>query len=484
MTKAVLALLLAVAAAAGAATDNAWVGKWQGTAGGERERVVVGIELTRDAGGGLALRLTQPISNYFEAEFPGSFHTEGDRLVVEGLALDLTMRGGRLEGFYPGPNSPVVLERVDELPRPVPIPAVPTGPSGDFAPRWQTRLNGQAFATPAVHDGVAYLGTTGGVFNAIRVEDGERVWTFSAGRPIFGDALVDGEALYFVCDNGYLFKLERATGEEVWRYELGDERVSRILGHPIVFDWDWQAPKPMIVDGTVFVGSGDGGFHAVDAATGARKWRFEAGERVRNGAAVHGERVLFGSGGLVFALERGSGREAWRHDVGAAVDATPVVAGDHVLVGNRGGGLYALSVADGTLVWRLYFWGSWVESTPIVVDDVIYIGSSDLRRISAIELDGRVRWRTDVYGWSWGTPTVVGDRIYVGVAGGTPYFIPHVASLTALDRRSGQIVWRFPLPEVGGAHQWGIAGSPVLAGGTLVVATLDGSLYGFALTGS
>ena len=35
--------------------------------------------------------------------------------------------------------------------------------------------------------------------------------------------------------------------------------------------------------------------------------------------------------------------------------------------------------------------------------------------------------------------------------------------------------------EVAGAHQWGIAGSPVLAGRILVVATLDGSLYGFPL---
>jgi outer membrane protein assembly factor BamB len=153
-----------------------------------------------------------------------------------------------------------------------------------------------------------------------------------------------------------------------------------------------------------------------------------------------------------------------------------------VLVGNRGGGLHALSLKDGALLWRLGFWGSWVEATPVVVDGVIYIGSSDLRRISAIDpADGRVIWRSDVYGWSWGTPAVDGDRLYVGVAGGAPYFVRHVASLTALDRTSGAMLWRYPLPEGPGAHQWGIAGSPVVAGDLLVVATMDGSLYGFPL---
>ena len=88
-------------------------------------------------------------------------------------------------------------------------------------------------------------------------------------------------------------------------------------------------------------------------------------------------------------------------------------------------------------------------------------------------------WRTDVFGWTWGTPLVVGERIYAGAAGGTPYFFHHVAGFSVLDRKSGRILERWPLPDSAGAHQWGIAGSPALAGGTLVVTTIEGSVYGF-----
>ena len=70
---------------------------------------------------------------------------------------------------------------------------------------------------------------------------------------------------------------------------------------------------------------------------------------------------------------------------------------------------------------------------------MLYIGASDLRRVSAIDIrDGNVLWRTDVFGWTWGTPLVTADRIYVGAAGGKPYFIDHVASFTVLDRKTWQ----------------------------------------------
>ncbi|HWN42296.1 MAG TPA: PQQ-binding-like beta-propeller repeat protein [Thermoanaerobaculia bacterium] len=473
-----LSILVANASAAAPAVDPV-EGLWLGTVGTEREKIEVGLDFRRDAQGALKLFLTQPISSYFAAEFPATVRREGDQVLVDELFLSLRLQGDRLEGHYPGPNSPASFQRVSKLPGPAPIPDVPTGP----APAWQTRLNGQIFASPAVFEGKVYIGTTGGVFNAVDAKTGKLVWAFAAGRPIFGTALVTSDAVFFTCDNGYLFRLNRADGKEVWRYDLGDSRASRIFGHPAVFDWDWHGANPVLADGVLYVGSGDGRFHAVDAASGARRWRFAAGGRVRGGAAISGERVLFGSSDhFVYALDRATGRELWKHDTGAEVEDQPLVAGDRVFIGNRGGGLFALSLAAGERLWKTFFWGSWVESTPVLADGVLYIGSSDLRRVSAISPEnGRVLWRTDVYGWTFGTPLLVGDRIFAGAAGGEPYFIPHAASFSMLDRATGKLLRRYPLPEVPGAHQWGIAGSPALAGDLVVVSTIQGGLMAFPI---
>ncbi|HJU37983.1 MAG TPA: PQQ-binding-like beta-propeller repeat protein [Tahibacter sp.] len=474
--RAVALAILGIGAAT--AADDPLVGRWIGTVGSPKEKIDVGLEFTPRADGKLALKLTQPISNYFGADPGGEVVRDGERVAHEGLYLSLERDGDTLRGTYPGPNSPAEFRRTTTLPTESPPPKVPQGPLS----RWEARLGGQVYASPVVADGIAYVGTTGGVLNAVDVRDGKTAWTFSTGRPIFGAVAVTADAVYVAADNGFLYRVDRATGKERWRYRLGDETVARVLPHPSVFDWDWQGAQPLVVDDTVFVGAGDGGFHAVDVANGERRWRFDTRGRIRNAAAAAGDRVYVGSGDHnVYALDRKTGREAWRTDTGAEVDAAPVVHDGRVLVGNRGAGLLSLDAATGETKWRLYFWGSWVESTPVVVDGTIYVGSSDLRRVSAIDpADGRVLWRSDVYGWNWGTPLVTADRIYVGVAGGTPYFVKHVASFTVLERKTGKIVTRRPLADTGG-HQWGIAGSPALAGDSVVVATIAGSLLAYPL---
>lgn len=476
-----LALALSLAASGMAAEqkpsqEDPFVGLWSGTIGTEREKIEVGLDFRQTAEGAIELFLTQPISNYFGLK-AGTVKRDGEKIVLDELALSLRLHDGVLEGTYPGPNSPALFRRAERLPEATPIPDVPAGP----APAWSTRLNGQIFASPTILDGKVYLGTTGGVFNAVDAKDGKILWSFPAGRPIFGTALVTADSVFFTCDNGYLFRLGRVEGKEIWRYDLGDERVSRVIGHPEVFDWDWHGPTPLLADGVVYVGGGDGGFHAVDAATGARRWRFAAGGKIRGGAAISGERVIFGGADhFVYALEAATGKPIWKHDTGAEIEDQPLVAGGKVFVGNRGGGLYALDLATGERLWKLYFWGSWLESTPVVADGVLYVGSSDLRRVSAIDPEsGRVLWRTDVYGWSFGTPLLVGDRIFAGAAGGEPYFVRHVASFSMLDRTSGKLLRRYPLPEVPGAHQWGIAGSPALAGDLVIVSTIQGGLMAF-----
>ena len=449
-------------------------GRWLGTIGTPKERVTAGLEFVRRDDGTLALRLTQPVLNVFDADTGAPVVRDGDTVRVPTQHLELVLRDDTLVGHYPGPNSPATFERVASLPKPVEPPRVPVGP----APAWTTRLGGTVYASPVVVDGVAYVGTTGGVLNAIDARDGTVRWARGLGCAMHGAVAIDADAIYVACD-GALHRLALADGASVWRYATG-ETVPRVLPHPNVFDWDWHGPAPLVSGGVVYVGAGDGGFHAVEAKDGTRRWRFESGSKVRGGAVIAGDRVVFGNaGGTLYALARSDGREAWRHATGAAIETAPVVHDGRVLIGDRGYGLHAIDAASGELAWKTYFWGSWVESEPVVVDGTIYIGASDLRRVSAIDAaTGTVRWRTDVHGWSFGTPLVDGDVIRVGAAGGTPYFIDHRASYATLDRESGKLLARRPLPDAGG-HQWGIAGSVVRTGDLVLAATIEGALIAF-----
>jgi len=488
-----LALLIAPAMVVAAAADPI-EGRWYGQVGFPQDRVDIGLEFRRNAAGELKAYLYQPVINFYGLELPGVVQVHGANYTLKEYGYSITRKGETLEGTFSSLNDPMTLRRTHAMPSEVPVPDLPAGPE----PLWQTKLAAPIYAAAALRDGMAYLGTTGGVLHAVRVKDGSIAWTFSAGRPLFGEAVATTDALYFVCDNGWLFKLERATGKEIWRYELGDARVERVLPHPTVYNYDFKAPRPVVADGSVYVGSGDGSFHAVGEATGQQLWRFvppavksqlsvdgsivEQAGKVRADAVIDGSRVVFGSfDGNVYALERATGKQVWSKNTGARVDSSPVVMGEKLIVGNFGGLLAGLDKTDGSVSWRLIWWGSEVQSTPVAYGDLAYIGASDLRRVTCfVPNEGRVVWRTDVYGWPWGRPAVTDGFVYIGVAGGSPYGIRHLPSLTALDRRTGAIAWRRPVAQSG--YVYGFAAPPAIDGNVLVIGSVEGTLYAFPVT--
>ena len=162
------------------------------------------------------------------------------------------------------------------------------------------------------------------------------------------------------------------------------------------------------------------------------------------------------------------------------MDGSPALIDGKIVVGNHGSLVEALDPATGKPLWRRIWWGSAVESTPVERGGRIYIGASDLRRITCMEpKDGRVLWRTDVYGWAWARPLVTDKVVYIGTGGGEPYQMRHLPAMAALDRQTGRILWRWPMPVLPGVLDYGFAAAPVLAGNTVVIGGMDGTLYGF-----
>jgi outer membrane protein assembly factor BamB len=455
-------------------------GKWLGMTGFPQDRVPIGFEFKRNDHGEIKGYLYGPVSNFYGLDLGAPAERDGDKYVFRGQLLSLAFDGDSLTGTYFSLKAPITLHRTKKLPADVPLPKLPTGPG----PRWRLALGGSIYARAAVRDGMAYVGTTGAILYAVSLNDGKIAWSFSAGRPIHGEALVTDDAVFFTCDNGFLYRLDRKTGKEVWRYELGDAQVPRVLGHPVTddFDWDTKGPKPVLADSIVYVGSGDGSFHAVSVTDGKRIWRFETKGKVRSDALLDGPRVIFGSyDNHLYAVDRQSGKELWNVDMRGWVTSSPARVGDRIVVGSRSGLLAAFKPETGERIWRAVLWGSSVESDAVPYDSLFYIGSSDLRRASAISPnDGRVVWRTDVFGLPWGRPAVTEALVFIGASGfDPPYEIRHVGGLNAIDRQSGRIVWRWPMPAAPGSLMTGFAAGPVIDGETLVIGGLDGTLYAF-----
>lgn len=478
---ALLACLLLLPAHIANATDNL-SGYWLGEIGSPREKVSIGLTLQADANGRYDMHLDLPIAHLRSLPLHGKADIDdSNTLVHRTLHMALRMQGEELTGTLLGSGERLRLRRGEPALLPIEN-AASTSPRALSGPRWKAHLGGQIFASPVVADGIAYIGTTAGTLFAVDLADGSLRWGSALGYPIYATALVTDDAVFVNSDGGYLHRLDRKTGREQWRSSIQDARSSREPPQPQSAAWEWQGPRPLLANGWVYIGGSDGSVQALDMHTGASRWKRQLTGGIQHGLASDGTQLFaITEAGVVQALNARTGTPLWQYRLAARPGAAPVVHRGRVFCNDRSGVLHAIDANTGNALWLTQFWTSWIESEPSFDGNTLYIGSSDLRKVSAIDIiSGRVLWRTDVGGWSWGTPLALGDHLLVGMAAGHPYFLEHGAGLGVLDRRDGRLLATHALPS-GRGFQWGIAGNLANHADVLVAADIEGVLMGFAL---
>lgn len=127
------------------------------------------------------------------------------------------------------------------------------------------------------------------------------------------------------------------TGARAWSASVGSISFSML---------------PAVSDGTFFVASDDGTVLALDAQTGAERWRTRINDRLSAGVGSDGRFVaVVTRGNEVVVLE--AGREVWRKRVPSAVVTPPLVAGERVFVKGVDRAVHTFDALDGRRLWTL-----------------------------------------------------------------------------------------------------------------------------------
>ena len=115
----------------------------------------------------------------------------------------------------------------------------------------------------------------------------QTLWNYTTGLDVESSPAVADGIVYVGSWDGNVYGLNASTGALIWNYTTES----------------YVESSPAVAGGAVFVGSTDGNFYALNASTGALIWTYASGEVLKSSPAVADGIVYVGSyGGKVFAF--------------------------------------------------------------------------------------------------------------------------------------------------------------------------------------
>ncbi len=252
------------------------------------------------------------------------------------------------------------------------------------------------------------------------------VWIHGFGGSIASRPVIFDGTVYVGSDDYYFYAVNADTGKLVWKCK-GSKGFSN--------------GSAAILDSVLFIGNYDGRLYAIDKNTGKIKWRFKTGDKISASATLFADKVYFGSfDNYVYCIDADSGKEIWRFKTGDIIMSSPVAYDNILYIGSHDGNLYALNLDSGKEIWRFKTGGVIINTTDKgfpKVDDTLYFNSYDGFIYAVKAKTGKEIWRCKLSHGSTEAPFIHEGVLYATTND------PMHGSLHAIDIKSGQEIKKF-----------------------------------------
>lgn len=261
--------------------------------------------------------------------------------------------------------------------------------------------------------------------------------------------------------------------------------------------------SPVVADGRVFIGSGDGRLYAFDAVTGATLWTGAQQDLFFVDSAATGHGLVFANSlyQTLLAYDAASGEIVWTSAL-TDVRASPTLLNGKLYVGSFDGTLAVLDAETGLPIWSAQGHCCVFDQAPVAAGGRVFQMRTDHTLTAYDATSGRELWKKPAFSVGtfaaangmlffnsypdlvaldqatgaqiWTAPVLPNGSGAPAVADGLVF--TEGAELTALDAMTGAVVWSAPA-----ASAWG----PTVANGVVYASSLNGEWDAFdARTGT
>ncbi len=85
---------------------------------------------------------------------------------------------------------------------------------------WTAKIDEKVITlSPLVHKDIVYFGCYSGTFYAVSLNDGDIIWTFKSGGPIYSSPIVVDKSIYFGSEDGFVYSLNDEKGTLNWQFK-------------------------------------------------------------------------------------------------------------------------------------------------------------------------------------------------------------------------------------------------------------------------
>jgi outer membrane protein assembly factor BamB/serine/threonine protein kinase len=315
-------------------------------------------------------------------------------------------------------------------------------------PRWKFTADNFFNSRPVVSGGLVYAHNDDGYLYTLDAATGEQRWKFrtAKGEALTSESPAVSGGLVYVGGGNHLYALDAATGRQQWKFPTSAKVYS----------------SPAVSGTLVYVTGEDAYLHAVDAATGKQRWKFatEADSHYQVSPAVSGGLVYIGTSDELYALDAATGEQRWKFRTNNRVESwPPVIADGAVYVASHASELYKLDAATGEGHWRFTVESGGSFESPAVSSGVVYVSHEDMHLYALDAASGKQRWKlANGNGEPYSAPAASDGVVYVSER---DRYIMY-----AVDAATGKEQWK-------SSTDGSVDSPPVVSGGLVYVGSSD-----------